>query len=377
MQQPLTPAQQRLLLQTPDDDLLEVFKGRTRRWLRNEKAALVKTVNPKELMTVDLEKSKTNARLRVAASQYKTALAEADELRVALDTALRLQDNFKMGTFSIKTQKNTHEATAVALASDWHCEEPVDPNQVNGLNAFNLVVFETRAKAFFANLIELVRKERAAVRINNLVLWLGGDFITGNIHDDTSFQNQLGPIDALIHAQQTIGNGINTVLKALPDLKLIVPCSVGNHSRITKKQMIKSERENSLEVLMYRSLAQFFEGRAQFILPQGYHTYLDVHGYVLRFHHGHNIQYQGGIGGITVPVNKAIAGWNRSRTAHLDCFGHFHQRFDGGNFLANGSLIGYNEFALAIKASYEPPQQQFALIDSRHGKTVVAPILLT
>lgn len=377
MTKSLSPAQQRLLLQTPDDDLLVTFRGFSRSWLRREKAALLKTTSPKDLMSLDLERSKSKAQLRATEAQYKAAMSEAEDLKAALDTVLRLQDNFKMGTLKIKSEPNAHEATAIALASDWHSEEPVNPNQVNGLNAFDLRIFEDRAKAFFNNLITLVRKEQRAVTINNLVLWLGGDFITGSIHDDTSFQNQLGPVDALINVQQVIGNGINTLLEALPEVKLTIPCSVGNHSRMTKKQMIKSEQENSLEALMYRSLAQLFEGRAQVIVPQGYHTYLDIHGFVVRFHHGHNIQYQGGIGGITVPVNKAISGWNRSRTAYLDCFGHFHQRFDGGNFLANGSLIGYSEYALAIKAAYEPPQQQFALIDSVHGKTVVAPILLT
>jgi len=44
--------------------------------------------------------------------------------------------------------------------------------------------------------------------------------------------------------------------------------------------------------------------------------------------------------------------------------------------LVNGSLIGYNSFALSIKASAERPQQMFALIDKVRGKTLVAPILL-
>jgi hypothetical protein len=42
----------------------------------------------------------------------------------------------------------------------------------------------------------------------------------------------------------------------------------------------------------------------------------------------------------------------------------------------NGSLIGYNAYALAIKASPEPPVQAFFLIDSRFGKTVVCPVIL-
>ena len=44
------------------------------------------------------------------------------------------------------------------------------------------------------------------------------------------------------------------------------------------------------------------------------------------------------------------------------------------NFVSNGSLIGYNEYALSIKAKYEPPQQAFFLIDAERGKRHSTPI---
>ena len=86
------------------------------------------------------------------------------------------------------------------------------------------------------------------------------------------------------------------------------------------------------------------------------------------------MRYQGGVGGIFIPVNKAIAQWNRFKKAYLDIFGHFHQFIDGGNFICNGSIIGYGPFSLLIKAAYEPPRQSFLLIDKNRGKTIVAPI---
>lgn len=377
---PLSAKELELIVRTSGDDLQKAFPGRPRAWLRQQKREASKHVKPEALIAVDVARARAKAELKDRDLRYRTALAQATENQKALDAALALAKAQRPGTtYKIAAKGGRHEATAIAMASDWHSEEPVSAAKTNDLNAFDLDEFEARACRFFTNLVRLVRKEGAAVDIRNLVLWLGGDFITGSLHDDTTQANQLGPVDAITNVQRVIAKGIETLLSALPDVQLTIPCSAGNHSRMTHKQMIKSEQENSLETLMYRSLAQIFakEPRVKFILPQGYHTYLDVHGKVLRFHHGHNIKYGGGVGGITIPVNKAIAQWNKSRVADLDIFGHFHQRMDGGNFLANGSLIGFNEFALAIKAGYEPPQQQFALIDSKHGKTVVAPILLT
>jgi hypothetical protein len=85
-----------------------------------------------------------------------------------------------------------------------------------------------------------------------------------------------------------------------------------------------------------------------------------------------------GWAGITIPLNKAIAQWDKAVRADLTLFGHFHQLINGGNFLGNGSLIGYNTFAQAIKASYEEARQMFFLVHARGGGelSVTAPIWL-
>jgi len=147
---------------------------------------------------------------------------------------------------------------------------------------------------------------------------------------------------------------------------------------MTAKTRVSTEAGNSLERLMYHSLAVMFrdEPRVQFIISDGYHAYVKVFEFPIRFHHGHSVKYYGGVGGITIPLNKAVAQWNRGRSAYLDVLGHYHTLLDGGIWIANGSLIGYNAYALSIKASPEPPRQVFFLIDRDVGKTVVCPIIL-
>jgi hypothetical protein len=165
------------------------------------------------------------------------------------------------------------------------------------------------------------------------------------------------------------------------DVEFVIVCHSGNHGRMTKKQRIATEAGNSLEQYMYYSIRDFFkaEKRVKFIIATGYHSFVRFFEgrYEIRFHHGHMINYQGGVGGITIPVNKAIAQWNKAHPVNLDVFGHFHTRFDGGNFIANGSLIGYNAYAVSIKASYEKPSQTFFLVNKEfEEKTMVAPIFV-
>jgi hypothetical protein len=46
--------------------------------------------------------------------------------------------------------------------------------------------------------------------------------------------------------------------------------------------------------------------------------------------------------------------------------------------VSNGSLVGYNAYAVRIKAPYERPQQAFFLVNKRYNcKSISAPIFLT
>lgn len=69
----------------------------------------------------------------------------------------------------------------------------------------------------------------------------------------------------------------------------------------------------------------------KFIIPQSYLSYIQVYDKTIAFHHGHAVKYAGGVGGITISMNKAVAQWNRTRVADIYCCGHFHQVFDGGS----------------------------------------------
>lgn len=309
-------------------------------------------------------------------SQYKIALRKIADLEREKQAFVDIHSGAR--SFVIKPAKGCKsEATAVWLASDWHVGENVTLGQTNGLNRYNLKIAQQRAEAFFRNGLRLTNLAAHDISVNTIVLALLGDFITGHLHLDAVENNNLLPVDETLFAQSLIISGIEYILNN-SEYKLIIPCHSGNHGRTTKFPHFGSENGHSLEFFMYNSIANYFrnEPRVSMSIPEGSHSYMDIYGYKIRFLHGHDVKFGGGVGGITIPLNKAISQWDKARPAYLTCIGHFHQRFDGGHFMVNGSLIGYNAFALSIKASAERPQQQFALIDKVRGKTLVAPILL-
>jgi hypothetical protein len=215
------------------------------------------------------------------------------------------------------------------------------------------------------------------VGITKAIIVLGGDFISGNIHEELLASCLLRPVDAIRFAEGLLTSGIEFLLEH-SELELVIPCKIGNHGRITKKVHISGEVGNSLESAMYFSMAQTFrdEPRVQFIIEDSYLTHLKVFDKVVRIHHGHAIRYGGGIGGLHIPMRKAIGEWNKTKHAHFDMIGHYHSYANSTpTYACNGSLIGFNAFAMFIKGTYEPAIQSFNLLDAKRGITAQFPIL--
>lgn len=272
------------------------------------------------------------------------------------------------------------EATAIVLASDWHVEETVDPATVNNLNAYDLSIAQHRARRFFDGISWLLDAHATHFRIRDLVLWLGGDLITGTIHEELLESNGLSPLLASRFVRSLVVEGIRMLLVSHPELeRIVIPCSHGNHGRTTQKPRISTGAHNSYEHALYLALSDDFreEPRVRFHVARGELVYINVYDLSVRFTHGDAVKYAGGVGGITIPINKAVAAWDRSIRADLTCMGHWHQLTFGSKCIVNGSLIGPSAYTVRIKAEMEEGRQAFALVDSRHGVCQQTPVWTT
>ena len=309
--------------------------------------------------------------------KYQHALKTIDTLEAQIGALDYLKAHVEPVTIAEHFGSGTSEACPLLVASDWHVEEVVGNELQGNLNRFNPDIAEARAKTFFQAGLRLVKLLNQDVSIRQVVLALLGDFITNQIHGaENAEKNAMLPTHALVFAQNLLIGGIEFLLNH-SDYELVIPCHSGNHARTTLKTRFATENGHSLEYLMYLHLAAYFrnEPRVKFIIADGYHSYLPIYDQTVRFHHGHGLRYLGGIGGLTIPANKAIDQWNKGVWADLDVFGHYHTLFDGRNFLSNGSLCGYNAFALSIKAPYQPPMQWLTLFDKKRGRTASWPIM--
>jgi hypothetical protein len=348
-----------------------------------EEARPAVILRPTEQVKADREKRIAAIEISDLKARYKEALVTIERQTAELEAAAAMDS--QIDTFKIepaKKSKGANEATGFLIASDWHSEEIVRPETINWKNEHTPEIHARRAIQFFQKGAQLIQLVAAGVKIPHVVLALLGDFITNDIHDaDSAENNALLPIDAILNVQNELASGIEYLLAQFPHVTFTIPCHSGNHGRTTQKVRHGSEFGHSLEYFMYRNLEMYFAKhpqahRVQFLVSKGYHSFLEVYGKKIRFHHGHGLLYQGGVGGLYVPVGKAIAQWNTAQWADLDVFGHYHQLKDGGDFLSNGSMIGFNAYAVSIKAKFEPPRQHMFIIDQKHGRTFNCPILL-
>lgn len=265
-------------------------------------------------------------------------------------------------------------ATAVALASDWHVEETVQAVSVANRNRYDLKIAASSVERFFAGIRWLITFHREAFDIRALVLSLLGDLMTGYIHEELAESNELAPVETVLWLRDRIIAGINFLLEDPRLDQLVIPCSYGNHGRTTRKPRRATGAVNSYEWLLYQIIAQqITDKRVSFVADRSAHQYVQAHGRTLHFHHGDEVRYLGGVGGLAVPLKRRIPAWDNVKRADYHHVGHFHQFLDLGHTLVNGSLIGYNAYAMSIGAEFEEPRQAFYLLDAKRGKTCVSP----
>ena len=215
---------------------------------------------------------------------------------------------------------STTQATIVAMAGDWHVDEVVKPTTVQMKNKYDPDIAKERADKFWQKLVMLTERNRSDTTIENLVLVLGGDFISGNIHEELLENTALRPMEAILFAQDLLDAGLRYIKEHGNFKRIVVICKSGNHSRITGKIRHATREGNSLEWAMYQNLAKRHTD-LEWVIEDSYLTYYTVYNKVLRIHHGDAIRYQGGVGGLEIPMKRAYYQWNMTEPADVNLMG--------------------------------------------------------
>jgi predicted phosphodiesterase len=277
-----------------------------------------------------------------------------------------------------RTKKDDKTATLVSILSDCHFDEMVNPSEVGGRNAYSREIAELRLARYFTQVVRLSRDYLAGMTYDGIVLMLGGDLISGDIHEELSQTNEAQTLDTVLHWSEQIAAGVSSLADEFG--RVHVPVVVGNHGRRTRKPTAKGRARDNYDWLIGQLLARHFhtDPRVTFDIPDGTDTLVHVHDFRILLTHGDQVSGGGGIGGIYPPVMRMVA---KKRTRHqfnTICIGHWHQLLMSPNsgLIVNGSLKGEDEYASIGNFTPEPAQQALFTVAPGRGVTFSAPVLV-
>lgn len=326
----------------------------------------------------ELEVKREKSKIKNLEQKYKSLQEQYEILQESHDIALALNTHNGLPKIpKINFERSQNEGIPIIQYSDWHVEKRIDRRVLNGLNEFNLDICAKRVKNTYINTVKLIRKERQDLKINKVVINLGGDFINNYLHEHDTQENYLSPIEALFFAKDRIKEALTFIAENGDLKKIVLLCCNGNHPRLTKRMQSDNDYKMNLEAILYHSMKQELKDSIfEWHIPESELGYCEIADKVIRYAHGHQFKFMGGIGGLTIPLNKAVMRYDQVKKADFNLFSHWHT-FDliGGKSSVNGSLCGYDAYAQKLGCSFEPAKQSFQILDSKRGFTGRFPIL--
>ena len=132
--------------------------------------------------------------------------------------------------------------------SDWHWGEVVNPEEVNQLNEYNVEIAEKRSKKCFLE-FDRIFFEETNREWDGLVILLGGDMVSGDIHEELAITNEKPILDCILDCSKAISAGIELLSSKIENI--MVFGVVGNHGRSTKKPRFKQRVVTNYDWMIY------------------------------------------------------------------------------------------------------------------------------
>ena len=280
-----------------------------------------------------------------------------------------------------KTGKGHTTGVPTLFLSDIHYDEVVLANQISHVNAFTRTIANRRLKALFTKTLDLLVHHMANPKYDYFVLNLGGDCLSGLIHEELRETNECPIAQSIMALTDQLVAGITMLLEQFP--RIIVNCVVGNHGRFDKKPRMKNRAYENYEWLLYQFVAKHFHQDKDIVfnIADGADCPYTIHSTRFLLTHGDQFKGGSGIAGALSPLMLGDAR-KRKRAIAIDqpfdylLMGHWHTLWMAKGIIVNGSVKGYDEYAFQNNFDFEIPQQWMFITHPQWGITARWPIML-
>jgi len=279
-----------------------------------------------------------------------------------------------------KVPSKGHRAIPSLTVADIHRGEVVAPEQIEGLNKYNIGIADQRVKRAFEGAIVLCRDYLKGVTFEGAMLLLPGDVVAGDIqqgretNQGTLAQNIMGCVEPL-------EAGVNLLVEGFG--KVHVVCVPGNHARNTRKPIAKNRAADNWDTLAYRIIERDYRNNPNVTVQVSDAADAAFSIYNTRYVLTHGDQFHGGSGisGALAPLLLGAHRKTRRAAASgrpYDCLvmGHWHRRYQLPGVKVSGCICGYDEYAYVSNFEPEPASAELWLTTPEHGITLTAPVFV-
>lgn len=332
--------------------------------------------------TENQEIARTNRALRAAVEQKDKELAEIREklgVYEMLDTSTLTPPTW----LAPKGTAKPHAAIPCMMLTDIHWDETVRPEQVEWMNKYDRPIAERRVRTAFEQAVHVPHTYLGGVQYDGFQLFLGGDLLSGIIHEELRETNQGTVIESILSVVEPLVAGIRLLAKEYK--RLHVAAVVGNHGRRTQRPVSKNRPQDNFDWLVYKLLQREFSGAPNVTIQVADSMDTQVQVYGVRYLLTHGDQFKGG-SGISAALAPLLLGTHRKtrrqakagRPFDVMVMGHFHTSIwmPTKGLVVGGSVCGYNEYAYGENMEPEEPQCAFWLTTPERGITASVPLFL-
>jgi hypothetical protein len=277
-----------------------------------------------------------------------------------------------------------HSAVVTAILSDLHLDEVVRAEEMHHANAYDRRIAHQRLSRWVDKVCSLPRDHLTGHDFDGAALFLAGDLISGDIHEELRKTNA----DTIAGTIAYWVDPLSEAVGALADTygKVTVDVVAGNHGRnpLNRRSPAKGRARDNFDTLIGWLIARDFadDDRVEVHVEESTDAFRQIYDTRYLVNHGDSAKGGSGIAGALSPLMLFSHRKGKSTAAtgqpyDLMVVGHWHQLMllPGQGLIVNGSLKGWDEYARVSAFNYEQAQQGMWLTTPEHGVTVTMPIL--
>jgi len=290
--------------------------------------------------------------------------------------AMKQLPNPPKWTMQGSSSKKRHTVIPVTNFSDWHLDEKVRSEEIQGKNAYDRQIAEARLKVYFNSVCKVARTYVHGFEYPGIVFNMLGDNFSGFIHEELRRTNAASMMESLLYWVEPVAAGLRMLADEFGNVW--VNGVVGNHGRHDKKPVAKMRAQENFDWLFMHflriSLNKQGEKRIQWNISEGHKIQFSIYDLRVIASHGDECKGGSGIAGMLSP--QLIAYSRMKKTYQFDQWwiGHWHQLGAYRGIRVNGAGKGYDEYASINNFDFQPPMQDFFMVAPKAGVIASWPI---